>query len=116
MREYDTRHPACHYNLHIQPACGGLDSHNYHIRYLGTRADHHMWSVVDAPFGREQSQRVYAVSKKRFITEVIDTVSNLLVSDITADVGDPSLWLKLAEHLAPVLFDVYRHGLETPTG
>lgn len=75
-----------------------------------------MWSVVDAPFGREQSQRVYAVSKKRFITEVIDTVSNLLVSDITADVGDPSLWLKLAEHLAPVLFDVYRHGLETPTG
>lgn len=40
---------------------------------------------------REQSQRVYAVSKEGFITEVIDAGSLLLVSDIPAEVGDPSL-------------------------
>src|SRR5919109_697878 len=57
MREYDARQPACHYNLHIQPACGGLDYHNYHIRYLGIREDKHVWSVVDAPYGKEKSHR-----------------------------------------------------------
>ena len=109
-REYDSRHPACHYNLHIQPACGGLDYHNYHIRYLGTRGGEHCWSVVDAPYGREQSHRVYAVSKKHFIREVIDAASSLLVTDITNDVGDPSLWPVLVEYLALVLFDLYQHG------
>jgi hypothetical protein len=24
-REFDRRQPSCHYNLHIQPACGGRD-------------------------------------------------------------------------------------------
>ena len=112
MREYDKRQPACHYNLHIQPACGGLDYHNYHIRYLGLRADQHVWSVVDAPYGKEQSHRVYAFSKGRFIQEVIEAASSLLVTDLTNDVGDPSLWTRLAEDLAQVLFDLYRHDLE----
>lgn len=112
-REYDTRHPACHYNLHIQPVCGGPDYHNYHIRYLGTKAGQHAWSVVDAPAGRAQSQRIYAVAQERFIVESIDVVSCLLLSDITTDIGDPSLWLTLAEHLAGVLFDVYQHERET---
>ena len=116
MREYDARHPACHYNLHIQPACGGLDYHNYHIRYLGVREDNHVWSVVDAPYGKEKSYRVYAFSKEHFIREVIDTVSSLLVTDMTNDVGDPSLWAKLSEYLKLVLFDLYRHDLEKTSG
>ena len=112
MREYDKRQPACHYNLHIQPACGGLDYHNYHIRDLGMRVDQYVWSVVDAPYGRERSHRVYAFSKGRFIQEVIEAASSLLVTDLTNDVGDPSLWTRLAEDLAQVLFDLYRHDLE----
>lgn len=113
MREYDSRQPACHYNLHIQPLCGGLDYHNYHIRYVGERCSHHLWSMVDAPSGREKSHRVYAFSNKHFIREAIDVVSGLLVTDITNDVGDPSLWFELSEYLALVLFDLYRHDLET---
>ena len=116
LREYDARHPACHYNLHIQPACGGLDYHNYHIRYLGVREDKHVWSVVDAPYGREKSHRVYAFSKEHFIREVIDTASVLLVTDMTNDIGDPSLWAKLFEYLKLVLFDLYRHDLEKTSG
>lgn len=112
MREYDKRQPACHYNLHIQPICGGMDYHNYHIRYLGLKAGQHVWSVVDAPYGKEQSHRVYAFSKGRFIQEVIDVASSLLVADMTNDVGDPSLWTRLAEDLAQVLFDLYQHDLE----
>jgi hypothetical protein len=110
MREYDARQPACHYNLHIQPASGGLDYHNYHIRYLGMREDKHVWSVVDAPFGQEKSHRVYAFSKEPFIQEVVQTASSLLVTDMTNDVGDPSLWARLFESLALVLFDLYRHA------
>lgn len=112
IREYDKRQPACHYNLHIQPASGGLDYHNYHIRYLGMKEGKYVWSVVDAPAGKEQSHRVYAFSKEHFIREVIDAVSSLLVTDMTNDVGDPSLWARLAEDLALVLFDLYRHDLE----
>jgi hypothetical protein len=112
MREYDTRQPACHYNLHIQPACGGLDYHNYHIRYAGMKEDKHVWSVVDAPAGKEKSHRVYTFSKERFIQEGIDEALSLLVSDMTNDIGDPSLWARLAEHLARVLFDLYQHELE----
>jgi len=116
IREYDARHPACHYNLHIQPACGGLDYHNYHIRYLGAKGNQHVWSVVDAPFGREQSHRVYAFSQESFLPEVIDLVSNLLVTDITTDVSDLSLWPRLSEPLALVLFDLYRNHLEKTPG
>ena len=116
MREYDARQPACHYNLHIQPACGGLDYHNYHIRYLGIREDKHVWSVVDAPSGKEKSHRVYAFSKGHFIREVIDVALSLLITDMTNDVGDPSLWTKLSEYLALVLFDLYRHDLEKTSG
>jgi hypothetical protein len=112
MREYDSRQPACHYNLHIQPACGGPDYHNYHIRYLGMRKDKHAWSVVDAPYGEEKSHRVYALPKGHFIHEVIDAASSLLVTDMTNDVGDPSLWVRLAEDLGFVLFDLYRDDLE----
>ena len=113
MREVDTRQPACHYNLHIQPACGGLDYHNYHIRYLGIREGKHVWSVVDAPYGKEKSHRVYAFSQARFICEVIDAVSSLLVADMTNDIGDPSLWERLSEHIALVLFDLYQHDRES---
>ncbi|GLV60542.1 hypothetical protein KDH_73610 [Dictyobacter sp. S3.2.2.5] len=113
-REYDSRQPACHYNLHIQPACGGLDYHNYHIRYLGIRENKHTWSVVDAPYGQEKSHRVYALSQEHFIREVIDSASSLLVTDMTNDVGDPTLWTRLAEHLALVLFDLYRQGAPMP--
>ncbi len=116
MREYDRRHPASHYNLHIQPACGGLDYHNYHIRYLGLRDGNYVWSVVDAPAGKERSHRVYAFSQEHFIREVIEVVSILLVADMTNDIGDPSLWARLSEELALVLFDLYRHALETPAG
>ncbi len=112
IREYDRRQPACHYNLHIQPACGGLDYHNYHIRYLGIRDDKHVWSVVDAPYGKERSRRVYTFSRQRLIGEVIEAASALLVTDVTNDVGDPSLWAELAEYLALVLFDLYRHDQE----
>lgn len=115
IREYDKRHPACHYNLHIQPACGGQDYHNYHIRYLGISEDQHAWSVVDAPYGQEKSHRVYTFPKEHFIREVIEAVSSLLVTDMTNDVGDPTLWAELAEDLALVLFDLYRHGLEKAT-
>src|SRR5436305_5985968 len=111
MREYDARHPACHYNLHIQPACGGLDYHNYHIRYVGMRENKHVWSMVDAPYGKEKSHRVYAFSKQHFIREVIDAVSSLLVTDMTNDIGDPSLWTRLSDELAFVLFDLYRYDL-----
>jgi hypothetical protein len=113
MREYDARQPACHYNLHIQPACGGPD---YHIRYLGIREDKHVWSVVDAPSGQEKSHRIYAFSKEHFIREVIDAASSLLVTDMTNDIGDPSLWARLFECLALVLFDLYRHELEKTSG
>jgi hypothetical protein len=112
MREYDARQPDCHYNLHIQPACGGLDYHNYHIRYMGMREDKHVWSVVDAPYGNEKSTRIYALSKEHFIREVIDAASSLLVTDMTNDVGDHSLWIRLSEELALVLFDLYRYDLE----
>lgn len=112
MREYDARQPACHYNLHIQPACGGLDYHNYHIRYLGMRENKYVWSVVDAPYGKEKSSRVYAISKEYFIAEVIDAISSLLLVDLTNDIGDPSLWARLSEDLALVLFDLYQHDLE----
>ncbi|GCE24170.1 hypothetical protein [Dictyobacter kobayashii] len=112
LREYDSRQPACHYNLHIQPACGGLDYHNYHIRYLGIKEDKHVWSVVDAPSGQEKSHRVYAFSKEQLIREVIDAASSLLVTDMTNDVGDPSLWTRLAESLALALLDLYQHELE----
>jgi len=111
-REYDTRHPACHYNLHIQPACGGLDYHNYHIRYMGMRENKHVWSVVDAPYGVEKSHRVYSLSREHFISEMIDTTSSMLVTDTTNDVGDPSLWIRLYEYLAFVLFDLYRYDVE----
>jgi hypothetical protein len=112
MREYDARQPACHYNLHIQPACGGLDYHNYHIRYLGIKDDKHVWSMVDAPYGNEKSHRLYMFSMQHFIREVIDTATSLLVTDMTNDVGDPAIWTKLSEHLAYVLFDLYRHDLD----
>jgi hypothetical protein len=115
-REYDARRPACHYNLHILPACGGLDYHNYHIRYLGIQEDKHVWSVVDAPYGHEKSHRVYAFSRQHFIVEVIDAASILLVTDMTNDIGDSSLWARLSEHLAGVLFDLYRHDLEKTSG
>ena len=115
MREYDARQPACHYNLHIQPACGGLDYHNYHIRYLGMRKDKHVWSVVDAPAGKEKSHRVYAFSKERFIREAIDEVSSLLATDMTNDVGDPSLWARLFQELALALFDLYQCHLRLVT-
>jgi len=110
--EHDARHPACHYNLHIQPACGGLDYHNYHIRYMGMRENKHVWSVVDAPYGVEKSHRVYSLSREHFISEMIDTTSSMLVTDMTNDVGDPSLWIRLYEYLAFVLFDLYRHDVE----
>src|SRR5215472_11942039 len=109
MREYDKRHPACHYNLHVQPACGGLDYHNYHIRYVGMRENKHIWSVVDAPYGIEKSNRVYSLSNEPFIPEMIDTASSLVVTDVTNDIGDPNLWIRLYEYLALVLFDLYRH-------
>jgi hypothetical protein len=112
MREYDARQPACHYNVHIQPACGGLDYHNYHIRYLGISDAEHVWSVVDAPHGKEKSNRNYTFSDGRFIREVIDAVSHLLVADMTDDIGDTSLWGRLTEHIALILFDLYRHDLE----
>lgn len=56
---------------------------------------------------------MYAFSNKHFIREAIDVVNGLLVTDITNDVGDPSLWFELSEYLALVLFDLYRHDLET---
>lgn len=112
LREYDRRQPACHYNLHIQPACGGIDYHNYHIRYLGIRDHKHVWSVVDAPYGKEQSHRIYSFSNEYFIREVIDEILSALVADMTNDVGDPSLWAELSEHLPLVLLDLYRHDLE----
>lgn len=115
-REYDTRQPACHYNVHVHPVCGGLDYHNYHIRYLGIRAGQHVWSVVDAPAGRERSQRVYTISQQCSLSEAIEAVNSLLASDITTDVGDPSLWLKLADHLTRILFDVYQDHWDTALG
>ncbi len=111
-REYDKRHPTCHYNLHIQPVCGGLDYHNYHIRYMGMRENKHIWSVVDAPSGIEKSNRVYSLSNEPFIPEIIDTASSLVVTDVTNDVGDPTLWVRLYEYLAFALFDLYRHDRE----
>src|SRR5690348_16489601 len=108
MREYDRYQPASHYNLHIQPACGGSDYHNYHIRYMGVKEGQHVWSVVDAPYGKEKSHRIYAFSKERFIQETIDAVNSQLVTDLTNDIGDPSLWIRLSESLAPVLFDLYQ--------
>jgi hypothetical protein len=68
--------------------------------------------VVDAPYGKEKSHRVYAFSKEHFIREVVDAASYLLVTDMTNDVGDPSLWTRLAEDLAFVLFDLYRDDQE----
>jgi hypothetical protein len=112
MREFDKRQPSCHYNLHIQPASGGLDYHNYHIRYLGMRAGNHVWSVVDAPSGKERSHRLYTCSRQHFIQEVIAAVSSLLAADMTNDVGDSLLWARLFDDLTLVLFDLYRHALE----
>lgn len=109
IREYDRRRPACHYNLHIQAACGGPDYHNYHIRYHGIRENRHVWSVVDAPGGQERSNRMYAFSKEHLIGEIIDVASSQVVTDVTNDVGDPSLWTRLSEQLALVLYDLYRH-------
>jgi hypothetical protein len=77
--------------------------------------DKHVWTMVDAPSGIEKSHRVYVFSKRHFIREVIDVVSILLVTDMTNDVGDPSLWAKLSESLAYVLFDLYRNDLEKTT-
>ncbi|HLI09660.1 MAG TPA: hypothetical protein VKV40_24065 [Ktedonobacteraceae bacterium] len=111
IREYDQRQPASHYNLHIQPASGGLDYHNYHIRYLGIKKGKHVWSVVDAPYGKEKSHRIYAFSKEHFIREVIDAVSSLLATDMANDIGEISLWVELSEHLVPVLYDLYQHDL-----
>jgi hypothetical protein len=68
--------------------------------------------VVDAPYGKEKSHRVYAFSKQHFIREVIDTASSLLITDMTDDIGDPSLWARLSDKLVLVLFDLYRHNLE----
>jgi hypothetical protein len=68
--------------------------------------------VVDAPYGQEQSHRVYAFSRQRLIGEVIDAASTLLVTDVTNNIGDPSLWAELAEYLALVLLDLYRHDQE----
>lgn len=116
MRESDARQPACHYNLHIQPACGGQDYHNYHIRYQRASYGAHVWSVVDAPYGREQSHRLYMCPQEHFIREAIDIASSLLVTDIANDVGDPSLWSELCEHLAFVLFDLYRYELGKRSG
>ena len=72
--------------------------------------------MVDAPYGKEKSYRVYVFSKEHFIREVIDVVCILLVTDMTNDIGDPSLWAKLPESLALVLFDLYRHDLEKTYG
>jgi hypothetical protein len=112
MREFDKRQPACHYNLHVRPVCGDSDYHNYHIRYLGISERQHVWSVVDAPAGKEKSNRIYAFSKDHFIREVIDIASSLLVADMISDVGDSSLWSSLSEHLSLALFDLYRHEVE----
>ena len=79
------------------------------------RENDHVWSVVDAPYGKEQSFRMYAYSKERFIREVIDAASSQVVTDMTNDIGDPSLWTRLAEKLAFVLFDLYRYELEKTT-
>jgi len=46
---------------------------------------------------------------------VIDEASSLLVTDMTNDVGDSSLWARLFEELALVMFDLYRHDLEKTT-
>lgn len=110
LREDDAYQPASHYNLHVQPACGGPDYHNYHIRYLGIRAGKYTWSVVDAPYGKEKSHRVYTFSKEHFIRDVIEVASDLLLADMTADIGDSSLWFKLSEELQLVLFDLYQHA------
>jgi hypothetical protein len=109
IREYDGYHPASHYNLHIQPAWGRIDYHNYHIRYMGVKEGQHIWSVVDAPYGKEKSHRIYAFPKERFIQEAIDTVNSLLVTDLTNDIGDTSLWIRLFESLEPVLLDLYQN-------
>ena len=110
--ERDKRHPPHHYNLHIQPACGGQDYHNYHIRYLGVQDAKYVWSVVDAPSGRERSHRVYTFSQRHLFWDVIDAASSSLVTDILNDVGDSTMWLPLVEYLPLVLFDLYRHDLE----
>lgn len=112
IRELDSRRPSSHYNLHIQPACGGQDYHNYHIRYIGVRDNEHVWTMVDAPYGKEKSHRVYAFSKQHFIHEAIDAASSLLVTDVTNDIGDPSLWIRVSEKLSAVLFDLYQNNLE----
>ena len=111
-RESDRRQPPWHYNLHVQPVYANMDYHNYHIRYLGIRDGEYVWSVVDAPAGMEKSNRVYSFSKRGYIRDVVELASSLLVTDILDDVGDASLWLQLAESLALVLFDLYRHDLE----
>ena len=80
------------------------------------RENQHVWSVVDAPYGIEKSHRVYSLSKEHFIREVIEVVSILLLTDMTNDVGDPSLWARLSESLTLVLFDLYRHDLEKTSG
>ncbi|TMD65060.1 MAG: hypothetical protein E6I91_10430 [Chloroflexi bacterium] len=115
VRERDSRQPPSHYNLHVQPACGGPDYHNYHIRYLGAREGEHAWSVIDVLVGREASRRVYTFSQGPFIRETIDVASSSLVTDILNDVGDTSIWLSLVECLALVLFDLYQQDLEAPS-
>ncbi len=110
--ECDWRNPPHHYNLHIQPACGGQDYHNYHIRYLGVQDAKYVWSVVDAPGGRERSHRVYSYSQRQLFRDVIDVASSSLVTDMLNDVGDSTMWLALVEYLSLVLFDLYRHDVE----
>jgi|SRR5579859_1431419 len=110
--ERDKRHPPHHYNLHIQPACGGQDYHNYHIRYLGIQDTKYVWSVVDAPYGKERSHRVYIFSRRPLFGDVIDAASTSLITDILNDVGDSTMWLTLVEYLPLVLFDLYHHDKE----
>ncbi|HLZ61952.1 MAG TPA: hypothetical protein VKR06_33830 [Ktedonosporobacter sp.] len=110
LREQDSYQPPHHYNLHVQPLSGGHDYHNYHIRYLGTQGTQHLWSVVDAPSGITRSCRIYTFSKRLFIREVIDIASSMVVADITNDIGDPSIWMPLSEHLSLALRDLYQHG------
>jgi hypothetical protein len=112
MCERDQRQPPHHYNLHIQPACGGQDYHNYHIRYLGVQDTKYVWSVVDAPYGRERSSRAYTSSQRHLFWDAIDAASSALVADILNDVGDSTMWLSLIEYLPLVLSDLYHHDVE----
>ena len=110
--ERDKRDPPHHYNLHIQPACGGQDYHNYHIRYLGVQDAEYVWSVVDAPYGQERSSRSYTCSQRSLFWDALDAASSALVADILADVGDNTMWLLLVEYLPLVLLDLYHRDMK----